>query len=161
MDQTSGEVKAKRWYLRWYMWIVYVLVGIIVLSVNSAKDKAQQIAQNGGVIPGATDVAAQDQEKLELVSYTCGREYGFFKITGAVKNISGASLKNVEAVGSIYTDDGTFVKSDNAIVEYNPILPGQTSPFTVMSTDNPAASKCQIEFKELFGGTIPTKVDKK
>jgi hypothetical protein len=30
-----------------------------------------------------------------------------------------------------------------------------------MGTDNPAIEKCQVEFNEFFGGTIPTKVPPK
>jgi len=139
--------------------IAIVLVGIgIAISTSSAVEKAVNTANppSTQTVTGNNNTAT-DKERLELVSYSCNKEYGYFTIKGQVKNITDKPLKDVQAVGSIYTDDGTFVKSDSALVEYNPMLPGQTSPFTVMSTDNPAASKCQIEFKEFFGGTIPTK----
>ena len=77
--------------------------------------------------------------------------------TVQVKNISGKSLDNVTAVGNAYTDSGEFVKSDTALIEYDPILSGQTSPFEVLMTGNPAISKCKVDFKYLFGGSIKTK----
>jgi len=156
MDQAVSQ--KKRWYLKWYMWILYAFILLIVFSINTAKDKAQQVAQNAETKPlsGGT-TSTSGSEKLELVSYTCGREYGYFKITGQVKNISSKSMESVVAVGNMYTEDGTFVKSEEALIKYNPILVDQTSPFEVLGTDNPAIDKCQIEFKEFFGGTIPTK----
>ena len=165
MDQATIQVKSKKWYFRWWAWVIYLIIIFVLLSsiTDSATNKAKQVAQNAGGTTSASDsanAAATGSDQLELVSFNCEKQYGYFTIKGQVKNISGASLKDVEAVGSIFTEDGTFVTSANAILEYNPVLPGQTSPFTVMSTDNPEATKCQIEFKELFGGTIPTKVDK-
>jgi len=153
---SMDQVKAKKWYFRWWMWIVYIAVVLFMLSsiTSSATEKAKQVAQNGGA------TASDDSDaRLELISHSCGREYGYFKLTGQVKNISDKPIENVQAVGSLYTKDRQFVKSETAIIEYNPILPGQTSPYTVMGTDNPAIESCEIEFKELMGGSISTKID--
>ena len=49
---------------------------------------------------------------------------------------------------------GGFITSDDALIDYNPILPGQTSPFKAMATENPAMRKASIDFKELMGGSI-------
>ena len=40
------------------------------------------------------------------------------------------------------------------LIEYNPILSGQTSPFEVMARHNPAMHNARLEFKTLMGGTI-------
>jgi hypothetical protein len=97
--------------------------------------------------------------QLELISYSCYQESGYFQITGQVKNISNQSLKNVEVVGTAYTKDGQFVNSEDFLIEYNPILVGQKSPFKVMMTNNPEMKKCNVNFKYLMGGTINTKTD--
>jgi hypothetical protein len=81
---------------------------------------------------------------------------GYYIVEGQVRNISGSSLKDIEAVASWYAADGTFITSDSAIIEYNPILPGQTSPFKAMSTANPKMAKYAVEFKLLFGPTVET-----
>ncbi|MFZ3057713.1 MAG: FxLYD domain-containing protein [Minisyncoccales bacterium] len=94
---------------------------------------------------------------LELQSMNCHREYDYFIIEGTVKNISEESLKNVEAVGGMYQENGEIVTSDSALIDFNPILSGQISSFKVMHTDNPAIKKCEVNFKELMGGTIYTK----
>ena len=83
-------------------------------------------------------------------------EYGgYHYVEGQVQNISSTSLENVAAVATWYDKDGTFIKSDEALIDYNPILPGQTSPFKTISSGNPAMTRYTIEFKELLGGTIP------
>jgi hypothetical protein len=91
---------------------------------------------------------------LLLISSRMSRSYGYINATGEVKNSSTQPLKNVEAVAVFRTKDGTFVKTSSAIVKYNPILPGQISPFEVMDTDNPEIKSFEISFKELGGGTI-------
>jgi len=93
---------------------------------------------------------------LELESFKVFGEYGFAHITGRVKNISDKPLKNVEAVGQFFDAQGGFIKEASALVEYNPILPGQVSPFEVLTTSNPAIEKGSVSFKYLLGGTIPT-----
>lgn len=109
--------------------------------------------ESTGMAPGRT--AAEPQ--LELESFNFYEEHGFVEITGLVRNISGEPLENVQAIGEFFTEDETFVKSAEALVEYDPILPGQSSPFRVMTTTNPAIRKSRVTFKNLFGGTIATR----
>jgi hypothetical protein len=71
-----------------------------------------------------------------------------------VKNISDEPIKNVVAVGIWLDKKGEFIKSDDALIDYNPILPGQTSPFKTISSGNPAMEKYRVEFKTMFGGTL-------
>lgn len=94
---------------------------------------------------------------LELLSMNDTREYDFITIEGQVKNISLVSLDAIEAVVQFYDGNGKFVKSDSALIDYNPILAGQTSPFSVITTDNPEIKRYSVIFKYLFGGTLPTK----
>ena len=73
-----------------------------------------------------------------------------------MKNLTNANLENVMAVVTWYTDDGNFITTDDAVIDYNPVLPGQTSPFEVISRSNPAMSRYNVEFKMLFGSTLRT-----
>lgn len=97
---------------------------------------------------------SQPAYALQLLSSINERAYSYITMSGEVKNISGSRLENVLAVVSYYTEDDTFVKSADALIDYNPILSGQTSPFEVITTDNPAITRFRISFKFLFGGTI-------
>lgn len=102
-------------------------------------------------------------EPLALLSVTneISAGGGYAIVTGEVKNISGQSLKNVEAVATWYDKDGGFIRSDSTLIAYNPILIGQTSPYKVMSTHNPAMAKYSIGFKSLFGTAIASRDDRK
>lgn len=91
---------------------------------------------------------------LEVQSWSWREEYGYAIAEGAVKNVSSAPIENLQAVVSFSTKDGTFIASDDALVAYNPLLPGQTSPFKVMARHNPAMSKAGLSFKSLFGGEV-------
>lgn len=94
--------------------------------------------------------------KLELRSSSWSIGHGYAIYEGQVKNISGAKLENVQAVVSWSDGSGNMITSSSAMIEYNPILPGQSSPFKVMKTYNPAMSGASVEFSELMGGTIKT-----
>lgn len=77
-------------------------------------------------------------------------------VEGQVQNISDAPLKSVQAVASWYSRDGSFISSDDALIKYDPILPSQTSPFTVMTRANPQMKKFTVEFKVFAGEKINT-----
>jgi peptidyl-prolyl cis-trans isomerase A (cyclophilin A) len=96
-----------------------------------------------------------NQPQLELLKYAWHREYDFAILEGQVRNISSQPLRNVEALASFYDADGGFITSSDSLIEYNPILPGQTSPFKVMQSWNPAMKKAGVAFKDLMGGSIP------
>jgi hypothetical protein len=86
---------------------------------------------------------------------------GYAIVQGEVQNISNQSLKNVAAVVNWYDKDGGFITSDTTLIEYNPILAGQRSPYKVMSTHNPAMAKYAVSFKSLLGGTLASRDDRK
>lgn len=94
--------------------------------------------------------------ELALLSSRSYEEFGFHHVDGQVENISGQSLENVMVVVTWYTQDDQFIKTDEALINFNPILAGQTSPFTSLTSTNPAMSKYTVAFKALFGGTVPT-----
>ena len=123
---------------------------IFVPIALSSLNKSEPTSVNG--IP--------DQPQLELLNFECYTKYDYFIIEGEVKNISSESIKSVEAVGSAYAADKQFVSSNSVLIEYNPILSGQTSPFKIIINGNPEIKSCKVGFKKLMGGTIHTKIDK-
>jgi hypothetical protein len=54
----------------------------------------------------------------------------------------------------LLTEAGDFVSSDDALIEYNPLLAGQTSPFKTITKGNPAIKRCKIGFKHFWGAEI-------
>jgi len=138
--------------------IAVFLALIIIIALCASSDLANEAKENANNTSVSTSNSNKgNQYDLELLSLNCYTEYGYFHITGEVKNISGKSLESVEAVGTAYTGDGTFVKSDSALIKYNPVLVGQTSPFEVMMTSNPAIAKCNVNFKEFWGSSFNVK----
>jgi hypothetical protein len=106
--------------------------------------------------------AKRQQEELErhsiplvVESWRWYPEYGYAIAEGEVTNRSDIRLERVEVLVSFYTADGQFITSSSALVEYNPILPGQTTPFKVYATQNPQMASARLVFKHLLGGTIP------
>jgi len=112
----------------------------------------------GGSTSPDTSQPEPDQPNisLKLLSKNYEREWGYLTVTGQVKNTGDIALDNVVASVSYYDSGGNFVKSDDALIAYNPILTGQTSPFEVITSDNPAITSYRVGFKFLLGGSIPT-----
>lgn len=92
--------------------------------------------------------------QLRVEKWSWHEEYDYAIAEGQVTNVSDEPLKNVTAVVTFKTKSDEFITSDDGIIDYNPILPGQTSPWKVMARWNPAMSKAYVEFKTLFGGTL-------
>lgn len=110
--------------------------------------------------PKATRTPYTPPYKLALISAACNHEYGFIICEGFVENISGRAMENIEAVAVFSDDAGTPISSDSSLVDYDPLLPEQQSPFKIYGDYNPAISKWRIEFKEFFGGTILMRDDR-
>ena len=94
---------------------------------------------------------------LNLLSSQGTREYGFITVVGEIQNISNQKLEDAEVVVIFYDKENNLVITAEALIQYNPIMPGQTYPFTVMTTDNPLITKEKIAFQFLFGGQINTR----
>lgn len=91
---------------------------------------------------------------LVLLDFRLSQDHGFARAEGTVKNLTNHSLKNVQAIIVWRTQNGDFVKKADALIDYNPILPGQTSPFTVLTSGNPQISQGSISFSTLFGSEL-------
>lgn len=100
--------------------------------------------------------------ELALISGKCTSrsDIGFTECEGFVKNISGKTLENVTVVIEWSDANGTGQASDDALIDYNPILAGQESPWKTIGTYNPALTGFRVTFKELLGGTILTRDDR-
>ena len=85
----------------------------------------------------------------------------YVKVEGEVTNISGESLKYVEAVVTFTTKDDTFITSESSLIEYDPLLPNQKSPWSVLARYNPAMQSAIVEFKTLRGQRLNVKYPEK
>jgi hypothetical protein len=128
----------------------------VISQISQDGEKPSQRNSGSVVAP-----SAPAEPLLRLESFSWSISYNYATAEGEVTNVSSEPLKNVQAMGKFYTKDETFITSADAMIDYNPILPGQTSPFKVMATHNPAMDTCRISFKELFGGSIEHSVKPK
>jgi hypothetical protein len=138
------------------LFAVFALIGSFSPTSTPTSSPAGS-GSSGAAAPESSEPA------LALLSSTGGptASGSYYKVEGQVKNLSAQSLEAVTAVTTWYDKDGNFIKTDEAIIDFNPILPGQTSPFSTMTSGNPAMSKYSVEFKKIFGGTIDTRDDRK
>lgn len=92
--------------------------------------------------------------KLRVNSFKCSKEHGFAKVTGTVTNRTNVPMDRLMVVALFSSSNGEFIKSADAMVDYQPLMPGQTSPFMALTSDNPMMRNCEVQFKEMFGGVV-------
>lgn len=92
--------------------------------------------------------------ELVLLDWSWHSEHGYAIVNGQVKNISEKPIHNVTALVSFKTKADKLVTSDSSLIEYNPIMPGQVSPFKIISVHNPLMATASIDFMNLFGRMI-------
>lgn len=93
---------------------------------------------------------------LELLASNSKPQHGYMTVDGQVKNVSAVSLKDVTAVAQWKTPNGNVIVSQSAPIDLNPLHPGRTSTFRVVTTLYPDMASYTITFKELLGRTIST-----
>lgn len=91
---------------------------------------------------------------LVVESWGWTKSSNYAIVEGKVTNQSGATLENILAVAEFKTGDGTFITSDDSLLEYNTLLPGQSTPFKIYANFNPAMERANLGFKQMFGGAV-------
>lgn len=113
-------------------------------------------AAAGTASPSEPSAPEQSTPLLEVLSWRCDTEYGYSFVKGEVKNISDKKLGNVSVLGTFRSETGELITTAEALLDYNPIMPGQTSPFKAGTPTNPLIKNCGVSFKNLiFGTPIP------
>ncbi|MEM7034348.1 MAG: hypothetical protein AAF629_32695 [Chloroflexota bacterium] len=79
-----------------------------------------------------------------------------FRVYGQIKNISDKNLQSVVAEAEFFAENKRPIRTADTLIERKLILPGQTSPFEIVTTDEPHIAHYIVTFKRLFGSTIPT-----
>lgn len=103
----------------------------------------------------------RDRADIELLSWTWRKGRNYVTAEGQVRNISGRKLERVQALVTWYDKNKNMVTSDTSLIEYDPLMPNQVSPFTVMERYNPEMRSASLEFKFMFGREIIVYRDKK
>jgi hypothetical protein len=148
--------------LSWTQIVIGLLVALLAIGWLTSRDARPQRSASGAVMPasgvGGTPAPTTTPPVLELLSARGGRSSNaYWHVTGEVKNISGRPQSRVAAVATWYTASGDFIASDTTLVEFDPILPDQVSPFRVIARRNPEMARFSVVFTRLGGTTIPMK----
>lgn len=123
---------------------LFVIVGVLVLLVW-AMESPSTVSSSPEEIP----------TPLDLLSHRSRRSSdSHIRVEGEVRNVSFEPLQRIAVVTTWYDASGSMITSDASIIEYDPILARQTSPFSTISRWNPSMSSYKVEFKRLGGGTI-------
>jgi len=122
-----------------------------VAAVGTGSAPAEKAVQ-----PRVSVAPLKPELLMRSKDWNWSRRYKYAIAEGRVKNISAYPINNVEVVVQWSTADGTFITSSSSLIDYRPILPGQSSPWKVYGTWNPAMSGASVSFKRFSGGTIWT-----
>lgn len=135
-------------------WVVAIFFGIIFIGTCSSII-GQNTRKTSTV---ATENRAQfninTETSIELQNWHWRLEHSYIITEGSIKNITDKSIDNIVAYVNLYDNKGDFITSDHALIDYRPLLPGQTSPFKIISTYNPAMNKAAVDFKTFGGKTL-------
>jgi len=139
-----------------------MFVGMCATAINGpANERAQldrAIAANP-LLRNAPDTSPAAQASAPRLQVLAKRGYesesgGYYYVEGQVKNITNQPIDRLRVVATWFTKEGTFITTDQAMIDYDPLMPGQTSPFKTITRGNPQMSKFSIEFARLGGGTV-------
>ncbi len=118
------------------IFLVMVLSVVYLIGITPASSR-----------PGSGLAAINDAPRLELLSsrgYASSSAY--MKVEGEVKNITNEPIDRIRAVVTWRTKAGELITTDEAMIEYRPLMPGQTSPFSTLSTKNPLMDTYGVAF---------------
>ena len=129
--------------------------------LGGASTRSWMVGFLGGTVAGLTgeptsraEPTSSETPPLRLLGHGCRQEYGYQMCEGEVRNISGERLENVMVVVRFQDKSGSFIKSQDAMIDFQPLMPGQTSPFKVGTPNNPMIWHYAIGFKQMFGGEL-------
>ena len=135
--------------------VIGVVLMVVVNSCGSTPEPTPTPKPSQNMELGRVDaVIDETASRLSLESLNCETdpETGYAFVSGLVRNTSSnQKFDDVLAVGSWFTKDRTFIASDEALLTFNPLMPGQSSPFKTYTTYNPMMEKCDVRFRSFMG----------
>lgn len=129
-----------------FMLLFVLFIGSIAIVMNAA-----------GIVPQPALAQAQVLEtpSLSVLAQQCRRVSDYYmQCDGEVKNLTSTPIQHVKALVSYYDKQRTFVTSDGALIAFNPLMPGQRSPFKILTPYHPHFSQFGISFTTLWGTPI-------
>ncbi len=148
-------IKTKKNSITPLFWLLGLLgLALLIGGVGSVSDKTNSGA---GFSQSDTSTSGQPGYKsppLRLLSSRGETEYDYVTVQGEVQNNTTEKLDSVWVLVSHYDKSGQLVTTDKSIIDYQPLMPGQTSPFKAMTRHNPLMATYKIAFQQGFGGEL-------
>lgn len=126
--------------------VVLVLGGLLVIGWCAAITQDEPGAARSR---GSTGVASSSRLALLSArdSYSAGGRYRV--IDGQVDNLSEEPIRSLTVVVTWFNGAGQLMTSDSTLIEFDPLMPGQKSPFQTMTRDNPEMRTYRLSFKSM------------
>lgn len=104
----------------------------------------------------SSSASAPATAPLELLSLRHEQTESNVRITGLVRNPVGAGTRQGVAVAVLFFDRaGTFLDSAGGRLEFDPLGPGEETPFVVSAPRSEAAARYRVSFRVEGVGAIP------
>lgn len=135
------------------------------ISVWIERTTAEEQAAQARAAQQARDRAAAEQCRRRISQavlivedwhWARTRGGGYVEAEGRVTNNTTSILRSMQAMVEYETASGQFITSDCSTIDLRDLLPGQSSPFSVLTDYNPAMARARLRFREFFGATVPT-----
>jgi hypothetical protein len=174
VDSRLSSINASRGVT---LFVSLAVAALIIYGLNQSSERNQAAETNGGTLPDPAErlpaLTGADlktaalaeildirrsieppplkQSTLRVGNWHWGENYSYAIAEGLVTNKSSESIENILAVVTFFDRYGNMITSDDALIEYRPLLPEQTSPFKVIVPYNPAMQSASLEFKNFRG----------
>lgn len=133
---------------------LYLLIGMDIYR----NDRKVDISKDSTTLSkNPVSTVSDNGYKLELLDWHWVIDQDYAITEGEVRNISNEALADVAVRVVFYDSNGGFIRSEENLIAFNPILAGQTSLFRVKTVYNPVMANAGVEFKFLSDGGIWTK----
>ena len=137
---------------------LFFLVAIGGIAFLGSGDEFPKANQNKAAVSGGYATATPSGRTVTLTGVSSSQKYpgGNFYTEGEVTNTSSEAIKFLQLVVRWSDKADVFITSEDGYAEYQTLLPGQTSPFKVLTAYNPAmvGGGYSVRAKTSFGGPI-------
>lgn len=109
----------------------------------------------GGDSPASAAASARADTPLELIALRHQRQRDGLAITGLVRNpVGGTDVGKLTAVVSLFDQQGGFVTSSRADVDFTKLAPGDESPFVITLGAPSNVARYRVSFRN-DAGVVP------
>jgi hypothetical protein len=135
-------------------WIIIGIIVVIGIANEYEVTAPSRSDPPSSSAPSRSDPPSSSGPQLHVLAFSCSNEDGYAHVRGEVRSLASRPIENLMVIGELRQADGTLIKTAEAMVEYDPLMPGQASPFHALTPHNPLATNCGLAFKTLWGGQI-------